>query len=309
MPGYIAGVGGVAMDVIARCEGSSVAGDKNPARISTNPGGVTRNICENLARMGERVELLAALGDDSFGREIRALSTAAGIGMSHVLVSGTGRTSCYMAMLDADGDMVTAASDFAIASELSGEYFQRERDVLQGASAVVTDGNLSPSQLSALLDAAGSVPVYIDPVSEAKSAHLKNLVGRFAMIKPNLRELEALSGIRCSGEEKVEEACAELIARGCETVVVSLGENGCYCRTAKGESIHQKLPGRAVMKNATGAGDAFMAGFLSGRVRGLDTSACLDRALAAGWIAVESSETINPAMSDRKISELLDKIK
>lgn len=306
MAGYIVGVGGAAMDVIARCESAAAAGDKNPARISTNPGGVTRNICENLARLGEDVKLLAVLGDDSFGREICSLSAAAGMDMSHVRMIRELRTPCYVAMLNADGDMVTAASDFAAAAALNGEYFGQERELLTRADAIVTDGNLTAEQLEALLDAAGPVPVYIDPVSEAKAVRLKGMLGRFAAVKPNLRELELLSDRKCKTDADILEACQVLLDRGCGTVITSLGVRGCACADQEGARLFRKLPGEAKMRNATGAGDAFLAGFLSGKLRGLELTACLDRALAAGYLAVESAETINPDMSNEAIQALLD---
>ena len=52
------------------------------------------------------------------------------------------------------------------------------------------------------------------------------------------------------------------------------------------------------MVNATGAGDAFLAGFTHGLVRGLPVPERLDYALASGITAILSMTTINPNMSD-----------
>ena len=45
--------------------------DSNPGHISLSAGGVTRNVCENLARLGADVKLLSCVGDDTFGAFIR----------------------------------------------------------------------------------------------------------------------------------------------------------------------------------------------------------------------------------------------
>jgi len=52
------------------------------------------------------------------------------------------------------------------------------------------------------------------------------------------------------------------------------------------------------MVNATGAGDAFMAGFTHGLVDDMPLEERLDYALASGATAIQSLTTINPDMSD-----------
>ena len=52
------------------------------------------------------------------------------------------------------------------------------------------------------------------------------------------------------------------------------------------------------MRNATGAGDAFLAGLVYGFVKGMSPEDAVDCALAAGHIAVESDDTISREMSE-----------
>ena len=55
--------------------------------------------------------------------------------------------------------------------------------------------------------------------------------------------------------------------------------------------------------NATGAGDAFLAGFTHALVDGLPVEDMLDYALASGITAIQSMTTINPDMSDARVKE------
>jgi len=57
------------------------------------------------------------------------------------------------------------------------------------------------------------------------------------------------------------------------------------------------------MTNATGAGDAFTAALVWAGLRGLDLFDAARAGMAAAAIAVESEETVNPAMSAEAVME------
>lgn len=78
----------------------------------------------------------------------------------------------------------------------------------------------------------------------------------------------------------------ELLARGVGEVVVKLGADGATAHTADGELHVPARPVRAV--DAVGAGDAFVAGYLSALLDGEDVAGRLDRAVTTGAFAVAS---------------------
>ncbi|GHH84361.1 ribokinase [Streptomyces sulfonofaciens] len=77
-----------------------------------------------------------------------------------------------------------------------------------------------------------------------------------------------------------------LLARGIDEVVVKLGPEGAVSHTAHGDLHRPARPVRAV--DAVGAGDAFVAGYLSALLDGEDAEARLDRAVTTGAFAVAS---------------------
>ena len=74
-----------------------------------------------------------------------------------------------------------------------------------------------------------------------------------------------------------------------------------------GESFFAALKPIDTMANATGAGDAFMAGLVSSIVRGMNMRCSVKYALAAGIAAIMSEETINENMSDALIRNIIEK--
>ena len=85
MAGYVVGIGAANLDVHGRSINSIKLRDSNPGRLNMSAGGVTRNILENMSRMGMDVQLISAMGTDVFGERIMESCAAAGIGTTHVL--------------------------------------------------------------------------------------------------------------------------------------------------------------------------------------------------------------------------------
>ncbi len=109
-----------------------------------------RNIAENLARLGERVVLLSAVGDDGSGRRILQQAAECGIDISHVLVDADHRTAAYLAVLDDTGDLVMSIDDMSINRELiTPDFIYRRRALFRDARMIVLDANLSAADAAA----------------------------------------------------------------------------------------------------------------------------------------------------------------
>ena len=131
--GYIAGIGGANMDIHGRSDRQLIMRDSNPGSLHTSLGGVCRNICENLARLGENVRLITVVGDDVQGRGIVEGCEKAGIDMSAARVLRGERSSSYISIMDGDGDMLLAMSDMHIIKQLNAKLVDESRDLLCGA--------------------------------------------------------------------------------------------------------------------------------------------------------------------------------
>jgi 2-dehydro-3-deoxygluconokinase len=80
------------------------------------------------------------------------------------------------------------------------------------------------------------------------------------------------------------QAAGELLGDGAAAVVVKRGAEGATAYTADGAV---SVPARRVrVADVIGAGDAFVAGYLSGVLDGLDVTGCLSRGAAVSAFAV-----------------------
>ncbi|MBQ9889969.1 MAG: carbohydrate kinase family protein [Firmicutes bacterium] len=307
---YIIGIGGLNYDIHVKLAKSPVPGDSNPAGVQCSAGGVTRNILENLVRLEHRCLLLSSVGTDGFGQAVRQECEDAGLDVSRLREDKKLPTSTYINVLEPGGEVYIAANDMRIHEAAPLSYFEENAELIRSAQAVVTDANLTEKQLSMVMEIADGVPVFADTVSAAKCRRLLPFIGKIQLIKPNLMELEALSGIECSGpdaDKKTEAAAEKLLSTGLKSIAVSLGSRGCYYADRSGKRLYRRLDCDLPVVNAGGAGDAFMAGLTAGFCEGLEPENALDLALACGRITTLSESTVDPRLTREFAARFLDR--
>lgn len=281
-------VGGANMDVKARSTRPLVAGTSNPGQVLRSPGGVGRNVAENLARLGTPTSLVAAVGTDPLGDELLALTAAAGVDVAAVR-RVAGRTGTYVAVLDTDGELGVAVSDMAATESLTADDVRAAGPAIAAARLLVLDGNLPRAPLTTAWDlaVAAGVPVVLDPVSVPKAAALADLLdGRRPLraITPNTAELAVLG------------SPAELLGRGVELVWVRAGVEGSTLVTSTGSTALASVPAEVV--DVTGAGDAMLAAFCHGVLSGDDAETAARRGHAAAALTVAVPDTVRPDLTE-----------
>ena len=291
---YAVVVGGVNVDIGGRSFAPLVAADSNPGTVTVSLGGVGRNIAHNLSLMGVDVRLLSAYGDDSYGQKIAASCSALGIDLSHALRLSDCATSTYLYLTDDSGEMALAISDMEICKRITPAYLAENLTLLQNAQVVVADANIPEESLVYLAENC-TAPLFCDPVSTKKAEKLRPILHKIHTLKPNRLEAEFLSGVKINSREDAEKAAKTLLKAGIRRVFISMGADGVYAAAGEEGLWLRNLPGNMV--STTGCGDAFMAALAWAYLQGNDLRRTALAGLAAGSIAMESAETINPAMS------------
>ncbi len=303
--GRIAVVGGANMDIGGFPSAALVVGDSNPGQVRISVGGVGRNIAENAARMGLEVELITALGEDANGRAILEDCAAKGIGSRGCRVDPGERTSVYLYIGDAKGDMYCAINDMHAQSLLTPAWVEPQLKLLNAMDAVCVDANL-PEETIAFLARELRAPIFADAVSAAKVHRLRAALPRIHSFKPNRLEAELLTGVQIKDMIDAAEAAKRLLDTGLKRVYISMGALGALC--AEGNQCAY-LPGAGRgMVNATGAGDAFTAALLWAHSQNLSLRESGIAGMAAASIAMEAIETVNPEMTHVKLKQRMAEV-
>ena len=301
-------IGGANTDIVGVPDAGMSMRDSNPGHVTVSAGGVGRNVAENLARLGLRVTLVTAFGDDANGRARHAECEAAGIDVDRAVRTGGVPGSVYLAVLDERGDLAVAVNDMRALDAVGTREIAAAIEGLEPPDALVLDANLRTESLRHARELMPDTPLFLECVSSAKAPRLSALLAGATAMHANVFEASALT--REAYEHSLggaARAARALAALGVDTAYVTAGEHGVAYAGVEGGGTLQS-PTRTVV-NATGAGDAFMAGIVAATLAGHDTRTIAAFASACAAITLDSEHTVAPELDrsavDREIEEML----
>lgn len=269
-------------------------GDSNPGLVRLSPGGVGRNIAENLVRLGRRVHLMTILGDDSWARIIREHCLNAGIDLHLTFTDEQARSSVYLCVNEDSGDLHAAVSDMSVYDLMTPERIRPFLRELNQAAMVLVDANI-PEETVAFLAEHVTAPLAADPVSAAKALRLRPILSRLELLKPNRAEAELLTGIPVRSPGDYRRAADALHALGVRRVYLSLGAEGVWADDGRVSELIPCFPGE--IRNTTGCGDAFVAAVADAWLNGLGTVEAGRRALAAAAVCAADQAAVSAALN------------
>ncbi|MBR4068242.1 MAG: carbohydrate kinase family protein [Clostridia bacterium] len=293
-------IGACNLDIYATSSAVLIPADSNPGLVYTTPGGVGRNIAENLARLACNTKMLTALGQDAFADAIIRNAESSGIDLSDALRLPHFSTSVYVCINKPDGDIEVAVSDMDICKQISPDYLERYSDQLSNAALIVTETNLTQETLNYLCSRYQD-KLCIDCVSVAKSKKTLSLLDGLYCLKANRGEAAAISGMSVTTEAEARLAAEQLHRAGVQLVIITLGEDGALISDRQQMLSMPLMPGET--KNTSGCGDAFFAGAIVALSRQADLKHILRSGLAMSRLCAEACN----AVSHEICPELLEK--
>jgi pseudouridine kinase len=284
--------------------------DSNPGTIEYCPGGVGRNIAENLARLGTGVKLISVIGGDP-GAKIITAADCGGLDLRHSLFLKDGVSSTYLALMDSNGEMRMALSDMSILEKMTKEHLERKAGIIAKTEIIVLDAGLTEDIMAFVMERFPGKTIFLDPVSARKAVKAKSILGGFHTIKMSRMEAECLSGTVINRKnpggkaflQSLEKAGERFISAGVRRVFITLGKDGIYYRDRDRSFF---TPIRYVKPvNTSGGGDAFMAGVLYGSLNGFCAEKTVSFAAAMAALTVQSRTTVSREMCKELVEKTM----
>lgn len=286
-------VGAAIVDNSFHCLDEPQPGTSNPAKHSRSAGGVARNIAHSLAQLGDPVELITHFGSDADGTWLKSQCVSVGIGVTHSRTT-LARTGQFAGIITPSGELYTGAAETHLEDEITIPFLSDQLPFLKSARIILLDCNLNIPCIAWLLDLCRAVnlPCIIEPVSAGKASRLRDLDLRgVLLITPNTAELSAIGG-----DSRPE----SLLDRGVLSVWMRKGRDGSQLISAE-ETITLPAP-EIRITDTTGAGDAALAGWIHGQLRGKSRRECMVYGHALAQLILQTTG----AHSARLTAELLE---
>lgn len=278
-------IGSINMDLVLRVPrmpmpGETLAGD----RFMTIPGGKGANqavACARLAAPGTPVAMVACVGDDAFGAQMRASIVANGIDDRHVSEIAGEATGIASIMVDAQ-----AQNSIVLAAGANGRLdiarLEQARALIEQASIVLLQLEVPIATVIHAIDMAHALgkTVVLNPApAQALPPVLLQKIDYLI-----LNEIEAAM-LADQQSDDIALLAARLHALGARNVVVTLGEKGVHGSFADGRQRH--LPAHQVKAvDTTAAGDTFIGGFIGALAQGRDQFEAIAYGQAAAALSV-----------------------
>ena len=255
--------------------------------IECHPGGNGANTSLALAIIGTPVRLLGTIGDDDQGSFVSAALGRAGVDTSGIAITDA-PTAATIAIVNRSG-----GRKFLHRLGASACAFTSPIDFTPG----ITDG-MRHYHMASLFILPRLRPHAAETLRRARAVGLTTSLDTnwdpegvwMRDLEPCLRHLDMIfinedEAEMCTGAQVPAIAAARLLKGGARSAVMKLGARGCAIYTGDRETVCPAFEVEA--KDTTGAGDCFVAGFLSARLRGASRAEAGNFANAVGALCVQ----------------------
>ncbi|SDY36677.1 ribokinase [Collimonas sp. OK242] len=265
-------IGSINMDLVLRVPRMPHPGETlSGGRFQTIAGGKGANqavACARLSADSVKVAMIACLGDDAFGVELRAALRNDGVDDSHVSTMEGEASGVASILVDASGQnsivLAAGAND-----ALSPAHIDAARSLIGQARIVVLQLETPLATVRHAIKLAhglGKVVVLNPAPAQALPA---DLLAQVEYLIPNEIEAAMLAGLSAASldnDAAIEAAVATLRAAGSANILVTLGAKGVYAALTSGSVHFAAQPTKAV--DTTAAGDTFIGGFVAALAEG-----------------------------------------
>ena len=258
-------------------------------KIELHTGGCASNTGAALRKLGIDTALIGKVGDDGFGDYVVGEMSKRGLNVEGIKRDKDANTSCSLALVEDDGER-----RFIHCYGADGTFTENDVDwnIIKGCKILHIAGSLlmptfDGDQTAHVLEKARNMGVTtsLDTAWDAKGKWLETIEPSLKYIDiflPSIEEARMITGL-----DSEEEIANFFLKYGMKIVGLKMGSKGCFIKSSKNEIV--KFPIFNINAvDATGAGDAFVAGFLAGVLKGWNLRKTAEFACAVGACCVQA---------------------
>jgi len=235
--------------------------------FALGPGGKGSNQAVAAARAGAETRFLTKLGRDTFADMAFRIWEEAGVTLAVTQHDDQPTGSAFIFLEEATGNNAIIICP-GVAGTIAPEDIEGWRSEIENAAVFMTQlEQPMDAAMRALEIARGAGVTTI--LNTAPAADLPDgMLSLCDYVTPNEHEAEGLTGIHVRTLDDARKAADRLIADGAGAAILTLGENGALYHDGD-VSVHVPAFNAGLVRETTGAGDAFNGGFAAALTRGM----------------------------------------
>ncbi len=261
-------VGRATLDLLIRSDDFPPPGNQGTIHEQViQPGGSALNIAVSLAQFGIPVDLCCRLGKDAPGRLVKATILQRGVPTDLIKIDSSLPTSLSIIKIGQNAEISIlhdgGANKHFCSNDISSIALESYGLVHIGGAMLLDSFDGEPA--AEFLSKARSMGILTGVSTTRNTSQKKVLMPLYSFMDYFiLNEKESFEISLCTN---IEDAGQWFRDKGVKTVVITRGKHGAYI---SGESFMGHVPGiPGVVRDTTGCGDAFTAGFLATQIAGM----------------------------------------
>lgn len=276
-------------------------------KIELFTGGCAMNSAIDMARMGLNITIIGKIGNDGFGKFITNSLKDEKVDTEGLVAVDGSDTSASLVTVDSNGERsfmhcIGANGEFSV-SDINYDIIRNSKIVFVAGTMLMPafDGE----QCAEFLKKVKEMGIYtvLDTAWDSKGRWmdvLKPCMKYIDLFIPSIEEAEQLSGKKEPGD-----IADVFLSMGVKTAVIKLGKKGCFIKDSSGEKYTIPTYSKIKAVDTTGAGDSFVAGFLTGMTKGWNLYQCGLLGNAAGTHCVMAAGASTGIKSFEEIAEFM----
>lgn len=283
------------VDITGFTEQKLIYGDANIGHTITTPGGVGRNIAENLHRLGFAINLISVFGDDPLSEYLIKSCKELGLRIDDSLFLKNASTATFLAIMDCHNDLALGISAMDIYKKIDLNLFESKLSKIEKTDYTIIETNFTTEILELVVKKSPKTKLVLDTVSGKKALRSIPILPHLYILKTNLLEAQMLSGINPIDAKSKEELVAYFVELGVTHVFITTGKDGVIYGNK--ELISQREPIPSNIINTIGAGDSFVSGIVYADALELDIHKMALYGMASASLNVEFNAAVSTEMN------------
>lgn len=296
-------VGSFVVDLVAVIDRAPNAGETLTGKsFDIFHGGKGANQAVAAKRLGADVVMAGCVGTDIFGDDFIKTMHTEGFPVQYIKRTDKARTGCSLVTLETNGQnriCMTPGANLCFTEH----DLQDAEDLICRASTVVTQCEMQPQIVDnlAVLCKKHHKRFILNPAPARKFCD--ETLSAVSVLTPNETELGIIVGRELASDQQFEDAAKELLNRGVENVIVTLGSRGSMLVNREGTQIVPAMSVKAV--DTVGAGDSFTGSLAAFLEEGKDILSAMKLSTIVAGLQVQRHGAIPSMPYRREVEEMV----